>query len=220
MSNQKAQEAYLRETKQLMRSKLEEHGVAITDDTPFRAYVDGIDEAVANSAGNDEELAEVREMLTRMITTPLMDANTNKPARPLHLKAEDLDDVLTIRRYAFYQHYGLTSLEIPENVTSVENSACNGCSNLETLTLPKKIRLQSGCFLNCNGLKAVYLPKITNSSERPILNSDTVFSTAAAMPDCVFYVDSPESLDIYGADVRWSDVLSGRSLKFEGVTES
>ena len=208
MSNQKAQEAYLRETKALMRSTLEAHGVTITDGTPFRAYVEGINEAVANSAGNDEELAEVRAKMALVLDTPKQ--VDSKPTAPLHIKAEDLAGVSTIRRYALYQHYGLTSLEVPENVSSIENSACNGCSNLETLVLPKKIRLQSGCFTNCTGLRRVYLPTIADESERPVLNSNTVFPAFDLAPACDFIVSDATMIELYQADARWAEVILGR----------
>ena len=212
MSNQKAQEAYLRETKQMMRSKLRELGATLTITTPFRAYVDGIDEAVSKQV--TAATAEVRERVRNTLST------TGREGLVFELTAEDFVDVYYVRRYALYNHSFLTSVELHPSIVSVEANAFYGCTKLETVVLTKGVKLQSNCFANCTALKQVYLPTITDASERPVLNADTVFPNFESAPNCKFIVSDYDTLNLYNADTRWKAVLLGRSALIEGMTES
>ncbi len=202
MGSLKAKEDYLKETKALMRSILESHGVTITDDTPFRAYAAGINEAVTNSGSTEGELATVKAKLAGVLSADTL--------TPLVLEAEDLAGLTVIRKYAMYQHSSLASLSVPSHVTSIDPNAFYGCSALETVVLPKGIRLQSGCFINCSGLKQVYLPAVTDVSECPRLITDTVFPAYDALPDCDFIIPDDASYVFYSQAERWPDVLRGR----------
>ena len=53
--------------------------------------------------------------------------------------AGDLKGAIKIGVYAFYACSGLTSITIPDSVTSVSDYAFDGCTNLGTITLPKSI---------------------------------------------------------------------------------
>ena len=62
--------------------------------------------------------------------------------------------------YLFYRSNNLnslTSITIPDSVTSVGRCAFNGCTNLEIITIPKNAKFDSyGCtFSNCTSLKKV-----------------------------------------------------------------
>jgi hypothetical protein len=51
----------------------------------------------------------------------------------------------------------LTSITIPDGVTSISNSAFNGCSGLKSITIPKSITyIGSSAFEGCSGLNDVY----------------------------------------------------------------
>ena len=211
MSNQKAQEEYLRETKRLMRSKLEEHGVTVTDLTPFRAYVGGIDQAVANATPPpvvpDEELDRLRKKIRLMVSGQTMDS--------FELTAEDFAGVDVVRRYALYTNLNLTSVEIHPDVLTIDPNAFNGCTKLETVRLPKKVKLQSNCFANCTALKRVYLPAVTEVSECPQLIADKVFPTYSELPDLVFVVPDQTTGDVFLRVEKWSEIFIGRGYTVE-----
>ena len=201
MSNQKKQEEYLRETKRQMQEKLKKHGVAITDATPFRAYVNGIDEAVANAKPSSSSEEMLRHKIERILSSEVYG---------FELTAEDMGGITIIRRYALYQNPSIVSVEVPETVTSIDPNAFNGCSMLETVRLPKKVRLQASCFANCTALKRVYLPAVTDASELPVLITDTVFPSFSDLPDCDFVVTDDKTAAIYGQNERWEAVTRGR----------
>jgi hypothetical protein len=54
----------------------------------------------------------------------------------------------------------LTSVVIPESVTSIEDHAFFGCSSLEMVHLPAGVsNFEKDSFKDCNKLKAIYVPK-------------------------------------------------------------
>jgi hypothetical protein len=69
----------------------------------------------------------------------------------------DEDSELTrIGDYAFYNCSKLTSLRIPESVTSIESYAFAGCTKLGAITIPASITdIEIGVFNRCTGLKNV-----------------------------------------------------------------
>lgn len=79
--------------------------------------------------------------------------------------------VTTIGNSAFAGCSGLTSLIIPDNVTRIGNYAFSACSGLTSLTLGKGItEIDNGTFAGCKGLTSVVIPdnvtKIDNGAFR------------------------------------------------------
>jgi hypothetical protein len=65
-------------------------------------------------------------------------------------------EVLTIGEWAFRYCDKLTSVSIPEGVTSIETSAFEGCSSLMTVAFPRSmIALGDYSFYSCSSLKRV-----------------------------------------------------------------
>ena len=61
--------------------------------------------------------------------------------------------------FAFVGCSGLTSLELPSGITSIEGEAFEGCSGLTRLELPSGITsIESGVFEGCSGLASLELP--------------------------------------------------------------
>ena len=71
--------------------------------------------------------------------------------------------VTSIGNYAF-NSTSLTSIEIPDSVTSVGNNAFAGCTSLTSVTIPDSvINIGSGAFNNCSSLTSVIIPNsVTN----------------------------------------------------------
>ena len=61
--------------------------------------------------------------------------------------------------YAFYQCSGLTSVTIPNSVTSIGDYEFYGCSGLKSVTIPDSVTwIGDGAFYGCSGLKSVTVP--------------------------------------------------------------
>ena len=64
-----------------------------------------------------------------------------------------------IGRYAFYNCRRLTSLTLPDGITTIGNYAFDGCSGLTSLNLPAGITEIGICaFFGCHGLTSLTLP--------------------------------------------------------------
>ena len=78
--------------------------------------------------------------------------------------------------YAFYDCSGLTSVAIPNSVTSIGSYAFYYCSGLTSVTIPNSVTSIGDCaFLGCSGLtsitwKAKNYPDISSSSSSPFYN--------------------------------------------------
>jgi hypothetical protein len=60
------------------------------------------------------------------------------------------NSVTTIAKEAFYACYKLTSVTIGNSVTTIEEAAFNGCRVLETLTIPSSVTsIEKGAFAGC-----------------------------------------------------------------------
>ena len=69
------------------------------------------------------------------------------------------NSVTSIGYRAFENCSGLTSITIPNSVTSIGNSAFSGCSGLTSLTIPNSVTsIESFAFYNCSGLTSVTIP--------------------------------------------------------------
>ena len=63
-----------------------------------------------------------------------------------------------IGEYAFEGCSGLTSLTLPDGITSISDCAFEGCSGLTSLNLPAGITSISNCaFSGCSGLTSIYV---------------------------------------------------------------
>ena len=66
------------------------------------------------------------------------------------------DSVTSIGDRVFYNCSGLTSVTIPDSVTSIGDSAFSGCSGLASVTIPDSVTSIGGsAFYNCSGLTGV-----------------------------------------------------------------
>jgi hypothetical protein len=74
----------------------------------------------------------------------------------------------------FYQCTGLTSVTIPESVTSIGNSAFSGCTGLTSVTIPYNVtNIGNSAFYGCSGLTSVAIPNSVTSINSYAFNGCT-----------------------------------------------
>ena len=67
------------------------------------------------------------------------------------------DSVTSIGSDAFYNCKGLTSVTIPDSVTSIGSSAFKGCSGLTSIAIPDSVTsIGSDAFYSCSNLTSIY----------------------------------------------------------------
>jgi len=110
------------------------------------------------------------------------------------------NSVTSIGTDAFFGCRGLTTITLPNSITSIGNDAFDACSGLNTLTLPNSITsIGTTAFANCSGLTS-----ITAQSSTPInLNASTYVFTGVPTI-CTLYVPST-SISAYQAANQWKD---------------
>ena len=73
-------------------------------------------------------------------------------------------NVTSIGNSAFEGCQKLTSLKIPENVSTIGKRAFTGCSNLEKITIPESVTtIEDEVFFNCKNLTNVTIPNSVKS---------------------------------------------------------
>jgi len=72
--------------------------------------------------------------------------------------------VTNIGESAFFNCYGLTSINIPNSVTSIGNQAFDGCYSLLSITIPNSMTsIGRYAFYDCSGLTSVTIPNNVTS---------------------------------------------------------
>jgi len=74
------------------------------------------------------------------------------------------NSVTSIGNYAFYNCSGLPSVTIPSSVTTIGASAFYGCSGLTSVTIPSSVTsIGNTAFAGCSGLTSVTIPSSVTS---------------------------------------------------------
>ena len=90
-----------------------------------------------------------------------------------------------IYRYAFYNCTGLTSVTIPDSVTSIGDFAFSGCTGLTSITIPDSVTsIGYSAFSGCTGLTNVTIPNSVTSIEYFAFSGCTGL-TSITIPDSV-----------------------------------
>ena len=130
-----------------------------------------------------------------------------------------LIDPTTTGYNAFYNCRGLTSITIPDTVTSIGYSAFNSCSGLTSVTIPDSVTsIGNGAFLDCTSLTSVNIGNGVTSIDMqtfygctgltsvtiqattpPTLGKNAFYNTN----NCPIYVPAA-SVDAYKAATKWS----------------
>ena len=73
------------------------------------------------------------------------------------------NSVTSIGDSTFYGCTGLTSVKIPDSVTSIGYSAFSGCTGLTSVAIPDSVTSIDGTFSGCTGLTSVTIPNSVTS---------------------------------------------------------
>ncbi|MBO5906695.1 MAG: leucine-rich repeat domain-containing protein [Clostridia bacterium] len=83
----------------------------------------------------------------------------NSPTLPTSF----MGDGYAIYEYAFYRHFYLSSLLIPEGVSEIGQKVFSQCTNLREITLPTTLeKIGKEAFYNCHRLSSVYISDIAS----------------------------------------------------------
>ncbi|MBQ9715201.1 MAG: leucine-rich repeat domain-containing protein [Clostridia bacterium] len=88
---------------------------------------------------------------------------------PSSLKKVVITGGSIINSYAFEDCSSLTSIVIPNSVTSIDSSAFRGCSSLESIEIPASITsIGSSAFSGCSSLESIEIPAGVTSIEEAV----------------------------------------------------
>ena len=95
------------------------------------------------------------------------------------------DSVTSIGAYAFSECSGLTSITIPDSVTKIEGSAFNKCSSLASITIPDSVTsIGAYAFSECSGLTSITIPDSVTKIEEGAFNKCSSLASMT-IPDSV-----------------------------------
>ena len=117
-----------------------------------------------------------------------------------------------------FQQSGVTSIVIPENVTSIGKMAFGACGNLETITInAKNVTIGDYCARACTNLKSVYIYSETIS----FANGSMYFTNKenADASKITFYVTNKENADILYNAMSVSHSYGMKIVSIDGSTE-
>ena len=93
--------------------------------------------------------------------------------------------VVGIEENAFRMCFNLTSVEIPETVTTIGNNAFSGCRSLKSITIPSGVSMiNSNAFDSCSSLTSITIPDgVTRIEQYAFYNCTNL--TSMTIPDNV-----------------------------------
>ena len=108
------------------------------------------------------------------------------------------DGVTSIGSSAFYNCYSLSSITIPDGVTSIVNYAFYYCSSLSSITIPDGVTsIGSSAFYNCSSLSSITIPNgVTSIGSSAFYNCYSLSSIT--IPDGVTSIGSSAFYNCYG----------------------
>ena len=136
------------------------------------------------------------------------------------------DSVTSIGDSAFSDCYSLTSITIPDSVTSIGDSAFFSCSNLTSIIIPDSVTsIRNDAFYRCYSLTSVTIPDSVTSIGRYAFSScDSLTSITIKNPECEIVNSSQTISDtatIYGYEGSTAQAYAEMyDRKFEVISEA
>ncbi|MBO7368147.1 MAG: leucine-rich repeat domain-containing protein [Paludibacteraceae bacterium] len=125
------------------------------------------------------------------------------------------NSVLSIGAYAFYDS-GITSIQIPNNVLEIKNSAFEGCNFLESIEIPKSVTsIGKRCFMRSWLKSIVILGDITTIQEQTFYECLRLVSVKTASSVGVEYGAFYDCSELESLSVNGGITSMGR-LAFSG----
>ncbi len=119
--------------------------------------------------------------------------------------------VTMILEYAFWRCTSLTSVTIPNSVTTIEQGAFRGCSSLTSVTIPDSVNTMSqAVFYNCSSLTSVKIPDSVTTIE------DSAFCGCISLTS-VTIPNSVTTIKNYAFGYNYNDTTS-EYIKVSGFT--
>ena len=139
--------------------------------------------------------------------------------------------VVGIENQAFYNRNGLTSITIPDSVTSIGNNTFGGCTGLTSITIPDSVTsIGNGTFYKCKALTSITIPDSVTSIGNGAFESCSGL-TSITIPDNVTSIGNsafkscdkitsitiPDSVTSIGEYI-FSDCSNLASVTYKGQT--
>lgn len=131
----------------------------ILSDTTVAVYSSSIKDVTKNGSGSSIGFTLDRENITQIVIPSNVEINEKKYT------------VIAVGNCAFISHENLTSVSLPNSITTIGHSAFNNCKKLTNITIPNKVKTISSSAFSYSGLTSITIPNSVTTIESSAFNS-------------------------------------------------